>query len=93
MSGLEIERKFLVHKNMDWKKHASSCSHIQQGYFAAVNTVRVRIRDDKGYLTIKGPSRTGGNRSGEWLDFFADAIGSTIAVLIGILLVRYRAKA
>ena len=36
---------------------------------------------------------TNGNRSGEWLDFFADAIGSTIAVLIGILLVRYRAKA
>ena len=60
MSGLEIERKFLVHKKMDWKKLASNCSHIQQGYFAAVNTVRVRIRDDKGYLTIKGPSRTGG---------------------------------
>lgn len=36
---------------------------------------------------------TNGNRSGEWLDFFADTIGSTIAVLIGILLVRYRAKA
>lgn len=36
---------------------------------------------------------TNGNRSGEWLDFFADAIGSTIAVLIGILLVRYHAKA
>lgn len=36
---------------------------------------------------------TNGNRSGEWLDFFADAIGSTIAVLIGILLARYRAKA
>lgn len=36
---------------------------------------------------------TNGNRSGEWLDFFVDAIGSTIAVLIGILLVRYRAKA
>lgn len=60
MSGLEIERKFLVHKWMDWKRLASSCSHIQQGYFAAVNTVRVRIRDDKGYLTIKGPSRNGG---------------------------------
>ena len=60
MSGLEIERKFLVHKNMDWKQLASSCSHIQQGYFAAVNTVRVRIMDDKGYLTIKGPSRNGG---------------------------------
>lgn len=60
MSGLEIERKFLVYKRMDWKRLASSCSHIQQGYFAAVNTVRVRIRDDKGYLTIKGPSRNGG---------------------------------
>ena len=60
MSGLEIERKFLVHKRMDWKRLASSCSHIQQGYFAAVNTVRIRIRDDKGYLTIKGPSRDGG---------------------------------
>lgn len=60
MSGLEIERKFLVYKWMDWKRLASSCSHIQQGYFAAVNTVRVRIRDDKGYLTIKGPSHNGG---------------------------------
>lgn len=60
MSGLEIERKFLVHKWMDWKRLASSCSHIQQGYFAAINTVRVRIRDDKGYLTIKGPSHNGG---------------------------------
>ena len=35
---------------------------------------------------------TNGNRSGEWLDFFADAIGSTIAVLIGILLAKYYAK-
>lgn len=60
MSGLEIERKFLVHKSMDWKRYATSSSHIQQGYFAAVNTVRVRIRDDKAYLTIKGPSRDGG---------------------------------
>ena len=60
MSGLEIERKFLVHKRMVWKRLTSSNSHIQQGYFAAVNTVRIRIRDDKGYLTIKGPSRDGG---------------------------------
>ena len=60
MSGLEIERKFLVHKKMDWKRLASSRSHIQQGYFAAVNTVRIRIRDDRGYLTIKGPSHDGG---------------------------------
>ncbi len=60
MSGMEIERKFLVHKDQDWKALAYDSSHIQQGYFAAVNTVRVRIRDDRGYLTIKGPSRNGG---------------------------------
>ena len=59
-SGLEIERKFLVHKNIDWKSRAYSVSHVQQGYFAAINTVRVRIRDDKGYLTIKGKSNDGG---------------------------------
>ena len=59
-SGQEIERKFLVHKAMDWKSYAHSSSHIQQGYFAAINTVRIRIRDEKAYLTIKGPSRNGG---------------------------------
>ena len=46
-----------------------------------------------GLIEILQSYCTNGNRSGEWLDFFADAIGSTIAVLIGILLVRYRAKA
>lgn len=60
MSGMEIERKFLVHKSMDWKRLAVSSSHIQQGYFAAENTVRIRIRDDKAYLTIKGPSDKAG---------------------------------
>ena len=46
-----------------------------------------------GLIEILQSYCTNGNRSGEWLDFLADAIGSTIAVLIGILLVRYRAKA
>lgn len=35
---------------------------------------------------------TGGRRSGEWLDFAANATGCTLAALIGILLVRWRAK-
>ena len=46
-----------------------------------------------GLIEILQSYCTNGNRSGEWLDFLADAIGSTIAVLIGILLVRYRTKA
>ena len=60
MSGLEIERKFLVRKDAKWKEQATSSTHIRQGYFASVNTVRIRIRDDKAYLTIKGPSLDGG---------------------------------
>ena len=52
----EIERKFLVVG--EFKNRAYNHTHIQQGYIASGNgrTVRVRIRDDKGYLTIKGPS-------------------------------------
>ncbi len=61
MSGLEIERKFLVRKGGAYKSAAFSCSHIKQGYIPADNaTVRVRTRDDKAYLTIKGKSYDGG---------------------------------
>ena len=61
MSGLEIERKFLVCSD-DYKRQAYSSSHICQGYICSGHgrTVRVRIRDDRGYLTIKGPSDVAG---------------------------------
>ena len=60
-SGLEIERKFLV-VGEDYKRQAFSSSRIQQGYICSSHgrTVRVRLRDDRGYLTIKGPSADGG---------------------------------
>ena len=60
-SGLEIERKFLVVGD-DYKRLAFSSSRIQQGYICSGHgrTVRVRLRDDCGYLTIKGPSVDGG---------------------------------
>ncbi len=61
MSGLEIERKFLVKKGDAYKSAAFSCSHIQQGYIPASGvTVRIRVRDEKGYLTIKSHSTNGG---------------------------------
>ena len=54
--ALEIERKFLV--TGEYKSLAVSHSRITQGYISSAKgrTVRVRIRGDKGYLTIKGPS-------------------------------------
>ena len=56
---VEIERKFLVQG--DYKSLAVSHSRIRQGYICSSRgrTVRVRLRDDKGYLTIKGPSLNG----------------------------------
>lgn len=61
MDGLEIERKFLV-KGDDYKRQAYSKSRIRQGYICSGHgrTVRVRLRDDRGYLTIKGPSNEDG---------------------------------
>ena len=57
----EIERKFLV-LNDSYKRESFSFSHIQQGYITSERgrTVRIRIRDEKGYVTIKGPSLDGG---------------------------------
>lgn len=57
---IEIERKFLIQG--EYKSLASSHSHIIQGYICSQRgrTVRVRLRDDRAFLTIKGPSLDGG---------------------------------
>ena len=61
MSGIETERKFLVKKGDAFKHAAFASSHIQQGYIPADGaTIRVRIRDEKAFLTIKERSRDGG---------------------------------
>ncbi|WP_321519687.1 CYTH domain-containing protein [uncultured Bacteroides sp.] len=62
----EIERKFLV--KGEFKPEAYSHSHIVQGYISSARgrTVRVRIRDEKGYLTIKGASNASGTSRYEW---------------------------
>ena len=63
----EIERKFLV-KDSRFKELAFSSSRIAQGYICSSRgrTVRVRIRDEKGYLTIKGPAGENGLSRYEW---------------------------
>ena len=62
----EIERKFLV-RDSRFKALAVKAYRIRQGYIAhdGGNTVRVRIRDRQGFLTVKGPSRDGISRY-EW---------------------------
>ena len=61
MAALEIERKFLVVGDA-YKRQAYASSYIKQGYICSERgrTVRVRLRGDCGYLTIKGPSTDNG---------------------------------
>lgn len=63
----EIERKFLV-TDTSYRELATSSSHIVQGYICSDKgrTVRIRIRNDKGYLTIKGGSNAAGLSRYEW---------------------------
>lgn len=65
--ALEIERKFLVTDD-SYKAMAFHSDRIAQGYLCREggNSARVRVRGDKGYLTIKGPSMDGGLSRFEW---------------------------
>ena len=62
----EIERKFLV--KGEYRSLAQSKSRIVQGYLYADarKTIRIRIRGDKAYVTIKGPSADNGLSRFEW---------------------------
>ena len=64
---IEIERKFLV-KVSDYKKEAHRKTKIVQGYLTKdpKRTVRVRIRENQGFLTIKGISSEDGLSRFEW---------------------------
>jgi len=61
MSGMEVERKFMVRGN-SYRQLAYASDRIKQGYICSGHgrTVRVRLRGGRGYLTIKGPSLDGG---------------------------------
>lgn len=64
---IEIERKFLV-KNDAFKTEASVKKRIVQGFLNTdpERTVRVRIKGDDGFLTIKGKSNRTGTSRFEW---------------------------
>lgn len=64
---IEIERKFLVNSKAFLNEYKNSY-RIVQGYLSSVpeRTVRVRIKGDKGYLTIKGKSNESGLSRMEW---------------------------
>ncbi|MHC5308480.1 CYTH domain-containing protein [Myroides sp. LJL116] len=63
----EIERKFLV-KDDSFISQALRKNHIMQGYLNSdpERTVRVRVKNTLGYLTIKGKSDSSGTTRFEW---------------------------
>ena len=64
---MEIERKYLVTSDC-YKEMAVARYHIHQGYISRekTGTVRVRITNDKAYLTIKGKPAAGHFARYEW---------------------------
>ena len=64
---MEIERKYLVTSD-SYKQMAVAHHHICQGYISRekTGTVRVRITNDKAYLTIKGKPVAGHFARYEW---------------------------
>ncbi|WP_430411133.1 CYTH domain-containing protein [Kordia sp.] len=63
----EIERKFLVN-SVQFKEEAVNSFEIAQGFLNthAERTVRVRIKGEEGFLTIKGKSNESGTSRFEW---------------------------
>ncbi|RMZ51471.1 CYTH domain-containing protein [Flavobacteriaceae bacterium PRS1] len=64
---VEIERKFLVNSNA-FKKEAFKSTRIIQGFLNTdkERTVRVRLKGDKGFITVKGKSNNSGLSRFEW---------------------------
>ena len=64
---IEIERKFLVRSNA-YKNDAYKKTRIIQGFLNTdkERTVRVRLKGDKGFLTVKGVSSDNGLSRFEW---------------------------
>lgn len=62
----EIEKKFLV--KGDYKPFVTKETRITQGYLSSVpeRTVRIRIKGDKGFITIKGIGNESGASRYEW---------------------------
>jgi len=64
---VEIERKFLVISDA-YKSESIRKSHIVQGFLNSdkERTVRIRLKDDEGFLTVKGLSDDDGLSRFEW---------------------------
>lgn len=64
---IEIERKFLASSN-EYLNDFTKKTRIVQGYLSSdpKKTVRIRLKGENGYITIKGQSNESGLSRFEW---------------------------
>jgi len=64
--AFEIERKFLV--NGEFRNEAWKAFRITQGYLSSIpeRTIRIRLKEDRGFITVKGPGNDSGTTRFEW---------------------------
>lgn len=78
----EIERKFLISSNT-FKTEAKRSFRIKQGFLNTdpERTVRVRLKDDEGILTVKGKSTIDGLSRFEWEKVISKADAEALMLL------------
>lgn len=86
---IEIERKFLVSSNR-YRKLASRKSILVQGYLNSdpERTVRVRLKNQTGYIAIKGKSCEGGLSRFEWEKEISKQEAETLLELCEKIVIR-----
>lgn len=81
---------YLVLVVVIWAEYLKAHAHVNKGrilLFAMLAPIAMG-----GLIEIVQATCTGGVRSGEWLDFLADAVGVAVGQVIGIVLARCSSK-
>ncbi len=89
----EIERKFLV-TDQSYREAATTVHHITQGYISRrkEGTVRVRVTDGHGFLTVKGKTEGFSRDEWEYEIPLEDALGMLRGVCEGNIVEKERYK-
>ncbi len=89
--GKEIERKFLV-KDQSFKPLATTVDRIEQGYISLRpgGTVRVRIKNDRAFITVKGLNNGAVRDEWEYEISYSDALEMINRVTEGTVIKKCR---
>ena len=88
--GREIERKFLLNSQA-WRSQVTKKTLLRQGYLSTSGaTVRVRVQEDRAFLTIKGRPKGAIRREYEYPIPLADAEEMLAELIVSPPVEKYR---